>query len=299
MSRLWHTVLLLVMGTAWGLQFSMLKLAATGDISEIEILTVAMLVIAIVFSLICRARGGGYAITRERAVFLIITAALGYTVPLGAALVAAPYVPAGIITFIVSLTPVVTVVCALAARVEQVSALRMAAIALGMVAAGIIIVPEMSLPAMGMVPWLAVAAIVPLCYGVETAYVAARWPKGLDVVQVVAGEAVVAFVMMVPLYLVYGEPSRLANLWSEAGIGVAGFVAAGLVEVLLYFYLVQKAGAVFTSFATFISLFAGIGWGMALFAETHGAGTWLAVALLVAALAIIVHEGRQAEAAQS
>ena len=41
------------------------------------------------------------------------------------------------------------------------------------------------------------------------------------------------------------------------------------------------------SFATFVSLLAGIGWGILLFAETHAAWLWLAVAVLVGALVMV------------
>jgi drug/metabolite transporter (DMT)-like permease len=297
MTKALHMTLLVVMGVTWGLQFSMLKLAALADISEIEILSVSMLALALFFGAVTWARRGFFRLDRGRVVFLVITGALGYVAPLAAALVAAPHVSAGIITFIVSMTPIVTVVAALAARVERVSGLRLAAIGLGMAAAAFVIVPELTLPERGMVPWLAVVALVPLCYGIETAYVAARWPGGLDVMQVVTGETIVAGLMMAPLFVLYGEPARLLNLWSQGGIGVALFVTAGIVEVVLYFYLVQKAGAVFTSFGTFISLFAGIGWGMAIFAEAHGLMVWIAVAFLVAALALVLVDGRRPQIA--
>ena len=65
------------------------------------------------------------------------------------------------------------------------------------------------------------------------------------------------------------------------------FVAAGIIETLLYFLLIKYAGGVFVSFGTFISLFAGIAWGIALFAEVHPASTWVAVIALFASLALV------------
>ena len=57
-----------------------------------------------------------------------------------------------------------------------------------------------------------------------------------------------------------------------------------VVESVLYFYLISKTGGVFVTFAGFVSLFAGIGWGVLLFAESHGAMVWFAVGLLCVSL---------------
>jgi drug/metabolite transporter (DMT)-like permease len=292
MGNLWHMALLLVMGIAWGLHFSMLKLAAERGIEELEILTIGMFFIALFFVAIIAVRGALYRLNRDRLQFLVITGFLGYVAPLAAAAVAAAHVAAGIMTLLVSLTPIITVIIALAAKVEAVSVRRILAVGLGMAAAVLVIAPQSVLPGWGVLPWLAVVLLVPLCYGVETVYVAARWPSGLGVFQVVAGESVTAFIMLAPLLMLFGDLGRIDYVLAEGSLAIAVFVLAGLVEVLLYFYLVQKAGAVFATFGTFVSLFAGIGWGMLLFDEVHGALVWVAVALLVGALSLVLSESR-------
>lgn len=55
----------------------------------------------------------------------------------------------------------------------------------------------------------------------------------------------------------------------------------------MYFYLIRTTGGVLASFATFASLFAGIGRGMPLFAEAHGRWLRPAVFALVCALSLV------------
>ena len=65
------------------------------------------------------------------------------------------------------------------------------------------------------------------------------------------------------------------------------WVVTGLIEVVLYFYIIQHTGGVLVSFSNFISLFAGIGWGMMIFSETHGPMVWLSVVVLIGSLALV------------
>ena len=287
MRQLWLLFLLLVMGVAWGAEFSALKLAILGGHDEFTVLMIALVLISIAYFLILLARRALFRLTREIFIFLAITAMLGYLIPLLAALYAAPYLTAGIMTLIVSVTPVVTVSVALLLRTEPVSLLRISAIALSMIATLLVLLPETELPDFGVLKWMLLMTVVPLCYGVESIYVSARWPGKLDAWQMGFGEAAVAIVLLLPAYAVFGDPSSISLTWSIAETGIVLFVLAGLVNIVLYFYIIQHTGGVLVSFGSFISLFAGIGWGMLVFSERHGLAVWLAVTVLVGALALV------------
>ena len=287
MRQLWYLFLLLIMGLAWGAEFSTLKLAIAGGHDEFTVLMVALVLISVAYFLILLFRRSLFRVTREIFVFLAITAMLGYLIPLLAALYAAPYLSAGIMTLIVSLTPVVTVSVALLLRTERVSFLRIASIGLGMVATWLVLAPETELPGRGVFAWMLLMAIVPICYGVESIYVSARWPGGLDAWQVGFGEAVVAIVLLLPAYAVFGDPTSIGLSWSLAETGIVLFVLSGLINIVLYFYIIQHTGGVLVSFGSFISLFVGIGWGMLIFSERHGMMVWFAVIVLIGALVLV------------
>ncbi len=278
--------LLITMGSLWGLQFAMLKLAAQGGHSDINILMLTLVLLSIIFSTILIVRRELFSVNGKRLVFLVVTAMLGYVAPLAAALQAAPHIPAGILTMLASLAPVITILVAIVLRTEAVSLRRLAALILGACAVLMVFSPELDIRGLGMSQWLAVALVVPLCYGVESVYIAANWPKGMTTLQAITGETLIATLLIVPFFAVYGEPVTLQWAWSDTVVAISVFVLAGVFESLIYLYLIRTTGGVFVSFGAFVSLFAGIAWGMVLFSEAHSLMVWAAVAILCIALVL-------------
>ena len=287
MRRLGPLFVLFLMGAIWGLQFAVLKLAVERGRAELNVLMMALMLIAVVYVLLVAWRGRSFRLTRSRLAFFAIIGILGYILPMGATLYAAPYVSAGVLTLLASLAPMVTFAVALLLRTEPVSKIRIGAMLLGCVSAVLVLAPEAELPGYGALGWMALALIIPFCYGVESVYVAARWPEGLGVLEVGMGEALAAALLTLPFFLLFGEPFTFGVESRVADLAVLVFVLCGVVEILLYFWLVRTTGGVLVSFGTFIALFAGIAWGMIIFSETHGASVWLAVLILVAALALV------------
>ncbi|MDA0220139.1 MAG: DMT family transporter [Proteobacteria bacterium] len=280
--------LLVVMGAAWGLEFSMLKLATQAGFPGTGVLLVALALIACVYLGLIVVRRRCFRLTRAMLLFFLVIALLGYVLPLLVALWAAPHVPAGLMTLIASFTPVVAVVTALAFRTERVSPRRMIAVALGTAAAVIVVLPELELPGFGILVWLLLVFVVPATYGIESVYVSVAWPGNLDPLQVAAGQSLVALAVLLPGYLLWGEPIRYDPAWPAGQWAILAVAGCVLVEVLLYFVIIQASGGVLVNLNMYISLFAGFAWGWAIFGECHGMEVWLAVALLAAGLAFTI-----------
>lgn len=284
---LWPIVILLLMGSTWGLQFAMLKLAVEEGYDEFGVLMLALVMIAIISGAVVAIRRRYFRLNRERLIFFSVIAIIGYVLPMTATLYAAPYVPAGILSLMASLTPLFTFATALIFRTEAISKLRMAAVCLGCVSIAMVLAPQLQLPGSGTLWWLILALLIPLCYGVESIYVAANWPAGLDVIQMVFAEVLAGAIFTVPLLVMFGEPRTLILQGTMAELAIVVFVLCGVFEVYMYFYLVRTTGGVLVSFASFVSLFAGIGWGILIFSESHAISVWLAVFILCAALALV------------
>lgn len=280
---------MIVMGTMWGLQFSMLKRAGQGGYSDLTLITFALVLLSIAFLALSAVRGEMIRPERRLLAFFLITAFLGYIIPLGATLYAATVLDAGILTMIACLSPVIAVAAALVLRVESVSFRRSVAVGLGCISVGLITFPEFQVQEFGHLPWIAVAIVVPLCYGFESIYVSRFWPVGMTPLQAVTGETLVAALIVFPVFLLQGDPGLQSIKWSGAEIALLVFVAAGTIEGIAYFRIIQSSGAVFVNFGSFVGLVSGVCWGMILFNETHGPNIWIAVAILVVALALATH----------
>lgn len=287
LSRIASLSLLIAMGTMWGLQFAMLKIASQSGYSDLSVLMFALTLLSVIFTSILFLRRETFRITADRLKFLLVTSLLGYVVPLSAALYAAPHIPAGILTLIASSAPIVTVTVALLLKTEYVSKGRVIAVALGLVSIILVLFPELEAPGQGRSHWMVVALIVPIAYGIESIYIFAHWPKGMSALQAVTGETVVATALVAPIFAFFGNDLQSRVSWTQAELAILIFALTGVVESLIYFYLIRMTGGVFVSFGTFVSLFAGIAWGIFLFSEEHTLIVWLAVATLVMALFLV------------
>lgn len=285
--------LLILMGSMWGLQFSMLKLAGRGAYSDLSIVAMSLVLLSSAFLLVSWASGELFRPTRRQIPFFVVTAVLGYILPLIATLHASDRLEAGIITIVACLAPVVTLAAAPTLAAERISLTQALAVALGCASVLMIMLPELDLPGQGRIPWLLVALTIPVCYGLESVYVSRFWPQDLTPLQLVTGETLVATILVAPALLFWGEGLPNVAQWSESETGIVIFVAAGVIEGVAYFRIIQTSGVLFVNFGTFVGLITGVLWGILLFGERHGSVVWLATVVLAAALIVVFRDMAQ------
>lgn len=276
--------LLIIMGAMWGLQFAMLKMSGGGGYPEPVVLLIALGALSVIYGLMVFPNLRAFPFRWDVFRFLALASILGYAIPILAVLYAAHALPAGLLSMFACASPIVALLLAAVLRTERVTPSRVLAVILGVASITLVVGPELRLDGSGDTIWMLVALFVPIAFGIESVYLAAKWPKGLSALQAVTGETFIAALSVVPLVLFNGYGLPTSWTWTPAEIAIAVFVGAGVVESLIYFFLIQKTGAVFVNFGTFIALFAGIAWGIVLFAEAHGPTIWVAVAVLSAAL---------------
>ena len=293
----WYGLLLLVLGASWGLQFTLLKICVDARLGEFGILAGSLVLLAALYALLLTGRRAWFRPTWRHARFFLISATLGFVVPLGCVILAARDLPAGLIVLHESLTPVFIVLLALAVRSEAVSPRKVAAVAVGMSGVLLVLWPEVIGLGGSPAASLLFAFLIPIAYGADAIYVASRWPDDLSCVQVVAGEMIAGALLSLPLFLMSGEPVSFATASAVGRSALLIFVLVTFIETYLYFHLLRNAGALFISIGSFIALFAGILWGMVLNGESHPASVWLAVALVVLALYLVGTRTSQAPAA--
>ncbi|MBT6206029.1 MAG: DMT family transporter [Rhodospirillaceae bacterium] len=285
--------LLVLMGAAWGLEFSMLKLTAEAGYPPIGTLMAALAMVATAYWTVLIWRRAWFRVNCEVLLFLLMIAGLGYVLPLIAVLWAAPHVDAGLMTLIASFTPIVTVATAVLFRTETVSWRRILAVMIGLASALLVLVPQAHLPEAGILGWLLLVFVVPLTYGVESVYVSVYWPQGLTPLQIGAGQSLVALLAVIPIHFLTEDPMVYDRGWNMGQIAIVIVAACLLVEVVLYFVIIRDTGGVLVSFGMYLSLFAGIAWGVIIFAERFDALTWLAVAVLVIGLSLTMPRRQQ------
>ena len=298
-----NSLLLFLLGVAWGLQFTLLKIAADSDLDELSILSLAMLLLALAYLAVMAFGRSWFRPTLRHIRFFFVSALFGFVVPLCGVMLVAEQLSAGLIVFYESLTPLLTVLLVLLVGTERLNGSRLLAVAFGMLAVLLVLWPDLTAPGSARLESLLLALIIPFAFAVDAVYVAARWPSDLRAYQVVTGEAVMAALIFLPfcLWQALQSPEYLTSLtepwvsrsWDWGHWSVLVFVAVCFLEGYLYFYLLRRAGAVFASIASFLSLFAGIFWGMLLLGERHPPAVWIAVLLVSLALYLVNFRSNQ------
>ena len=280
---------LILFGAGWGLSAPLLKVVIGEGYRGFGILFWQHPAGAAIIFALLRLRGLGLPLRPRALRIYAAIAAFGVFVPSSATVHAAPHLPAGVLSVIVSMTPVMAFAIALALGRDRPSVPRLAGLALGVGGIALMALPGSSLPDPAMLPFVLLAIVTPLSYAVESSVVGGYASAGLDPVQAVCG----AYVLCVPvgLALALAEGTLAAP---TAGVGFGAMLLAVFVNSLVYagyVWLVGRTGAVFASQVAYLVTAFGLIWSMGLLGERYGAGLWVAFAVLFAGMALVQPRG--------
>lgn len=278
---------LVLLGLTWGMFFSLSRIAGETGIEPLVILSFTLLAEIPIFGVICMIRGRYPRLFRPASmVFYLIAGILGYMIPAILELHSAPLIGAGLLTIVVSITPIITMIVAFLMKTDVLNRRKI----FGIVLASIAMMPilfsnKLTIPIPEMAVFgLIIAGLVPICYGIYHNVISKFWPEGEDGWQLASGEAMIGCFTIMPItFLIYGfDPSPIieTGLWGV----MLGYIFLSAASIYLYFYLIDKGGPIFVSLAGFISLIAGVVFGMLFFGETHP--WWILIVLLLMVFAI-------------
>lgn len=273
--------LLFIMPVLWALHFALIKMVDAGA-DPYGALTALLCGIAFIcfvgIVITCQL----FAFTWPRVRFFAIAGVLAYAIPLFAELRAAPEIDAGILTLIVSLTPVFTVTLAIGLRQIRITYRLFFAVMAGLTGV-LILVTQNAGAGASSAGWILVACVVPLCYAIDALYVEHFWPSGLNAVQIAFGETVLSLPIVFVLLLAQGNGIATILPWFAKPDFLILCLATAF-EIILFFYLVNKVGAVLVNIATYLILPAGFFWGWLFFDEVLTLTSFVCTLFAVAAL---------------
>ncbi len=288
-----HGILLVLLGMAWGLQFTLLKVTSNAGINESNILYSAIFLLAVgyLIALICCKAMFRPSLNHIR--YFVLSSLFGFIVPLTATVFALSYISAGEIVLIESLSPVFTIAISMLLGTERVCRKRIIAVILAIIGVAILFesakVSHSNLQLTG----LTIALAVPLFWAIDYIYVANTWPTDLSTLQVVTGEAATAALLLIP-FIPLSVDSYPELSWGSGQIAIVAFVILSFFEGYLYFFLLKRAKAVFVYLASFVGLISGILWSILILAESHSMLTWIALILISGAMLIaLIGKGHQ------
>ncbi|MBT8436365.1 MAG: DMT family transporter [Gammaproteobacteria bacterium] len=279
-------IYLLFLGSSWGLYFSLLKIAVLSGISYVGIITLTTAGVGVGMTTIALLRGRKPEFSYRHNVFYLVCALSGYLVPMIAELLVIAHMPAGVLTLIVSMSPLATLLFAWAMKTDTINLPRVAGIVLGAFAIFAILLPDAHLGEAVAWHWLLIAIVVPVSYAVHHNFTARFWPPGSDSYQVACGEAIFASLLLVT-FAGFNWQWQDVQSWNQGHSAIVFMAMIALIDIYIYFELIRLKGPIYTSHANYFMVISGVLWGMVIFAERPSSLMWVSAALLMASLYLI------------
>lgn len=275
-----------MLGSLRGGATSLSKYVSINDIPPLAYSMWQSLIVALLLIPMGYARSGKFPPLRKEWRFFVICALIGIAIPNVTFFYVVQTVAAGTMAVLLTLAPIVTYTLVVALKIERLDPWRILGVTLGFGGALMIAMPQLS-GGFSISWWIIIGLLCPLGYASMSVFISHCPLRGYHLFLLVGGAHLVSFLVLLPITLASGN---MVLIWQDPGlvealIVVHGFIAAAAYS--MFFKIVELAGPVFYSFSTYIIAITGILWGWLIFAETHPAHFWLAVALIFAGLAII------------
>ena len=278
---------LLIMGTAWGLSFSLGKIAVENGAKPFGVAQFQVMFAGIVLLFVNVIRGKSTQNMRDKLGFIFCIAMLGAAIPSVLFYYAAPHVPAGVLSITVALIPLMTYGFSVPLKLETFSVVRAVGLVFGVIAICLIALPENSLPDPATLPWIFIACISALCYAIENIILGFKSAVTVGPMRLAMGMNLMAAVTLLPITILtdsYFSPSLPLKTVDYAVIGL------GLITVVAYTMFVLSValfGSVFSSKVGYIVTLTGVFWGMIIFGESPSVWIWLSLCAMIVGLALV------------
>lgn len=283
---------LLFMGTAWGLSFSLGKIAVENGAKPFGVSQFQVMFAGIILLLVTVIRKKPLSVLKDKLGFVFTVAMLGAAIPGVLFYYAAPHVPAGVLSITVALIPLMTYGFSIPLKLERFSYIRFVGLVFGVLAICLIALPENSLPDPAALPWIFIACISAFCYAVENIILGFRSALTVGPIRLAMGMNMMAAITLLPITLLTDSffiPSFPFQMVDYAVIGL------GLITVVAYTMFVLSValfGSVFSSQVGYIVTLTGVFWGMLIFEESPSLWIWLSLLAMIIGLALVTPRER-------
>ena len=278
-----NIALLFILSSLWALHFSLVKLVEADD-SPLTILVSLLAVLCALFFILLLLQNKLFKFTFKKSLFFSVAGMFAYIIPLSVEFIVAPKIEAGILTLIVSAVPVFTLIVIWIFRLLNVTVKLVIGTLSGL--AGLLILFYGNNDNTSVSIWTVYALIIPLSYAFDAIFMEKFWPRNLDSTQVAFGETTASLIFVILLSIFYGNKYYDHFQWfTISSFWILAFVT--FIEVWLFFYILNKVGAVFVNLSSYLVMPAGFLWGFLIFGETFTSIKFISTLLICISIFMI------------
>jgi drug/metabolite transporter (DMT)-like permease len=225
-------------------------------------------------------KGEKLALGRVHLFSYLVIGALAVGIPMSLLTYAAPHLPAGLQTIVLALSPPLTFLLGMLARIERFRLPGLLGLAFGFVGVLVIIITlGLAASAPDAWQWFALSLIAPLLFACSNLAAALMRPPLSSSLSMAAGVLLGSSAMLIPMMVIAGQ----ASVPTGAG-AVAALMAAGINAVffVLFFEIIRLAGPTFFAQFNYLAVLAGVAWSIAIFGERLSIYFFVAMLLMFA-----------------
>jgi len=172
MALIWPYVLLIILGCGWGLTIPLTVISVRNGFGHLGIIFWQFFIIMVVFGLRQIFLNKKLSLARSSLRVFCVIAFIGTIFPNSASLIAASYLPGGILSILIATVPMFAFPIALLFGIDKFGFLRLLGIIFGFLGVYLLIAPKAALPDPSVVWVIPIALIAPMFYGLEGNFVA-------------------------------------------------------------------------------------------------------------------------------
>ena len=281
-------LLIFIAGINFSFLFSVNKVAAEAGVPFFAYVFWYALGAGLVLAIVTAIRGELPKLDRAHLKAYGVAAALGFAFPFALLAFVAPKLPSGVAVLLVILTPAFTYLFSLLARLERLHIMSIGGLVLGITGVLFIVVPSGSLPQAEMAGWFLLALLAPICFAGLNVYVEIVRPPETPSLSLAVGILFSSALMLLPLMLATGQFYIFPGPVRDGDLALLGAVVINILMWPLFYEIIKRTGAFLMSMINVVGVVVGIVWSMVFFAERHSGFIWLAGALMLTGLGLIL-----------
>jgi drug/metabolite transporter (DMT)-like permease len=284
-------LMLLSAAAIYGAVFTVNKLAAKAGVPALAYSFWQSFGAGLVLWIALTLSGERLGVSRRDIISYIVIGALVIGLPISLLTYIAPKLPAGVMTLVLALSPPITFVISVLARVEGFRWLGLVGLLFGFAGVVLIVAPGATLGGTEAWKWFLLALLAPVMFAGSNVAAAVLPPPASSSVTTATGVLFGSALVLLPMMLVSGQ-TWLPQQIDSGAIATLLAIAINAVFLMLFLEIIRRAGPVFFAQFNYLAVLAGVAWGALIFGERLSIYIFSAMALMFVGMFLSGYRGR-------
>ncbi|WP_137700784.1 DMT family transporter [Marimonas lutisalis] len=280
-------VLLIIVGATWGMTNPLAKISVSTGYSPLGIMFWQLVIVISFAGFVLVMRGHRLPLHRKALVLYAVIALTGTLIPDFLLYTSAAHIPAGILSIIMAVSPMIALPMALLIGIERFDMRRTIGTVLGLGAVVLMVGPKDGLAG----PTETVFALVALCsaafYAVQGNFII--WYSQTDIgpMRMLVGSSALGLLVITPFVVATDQFIDPRGIWTSVEWAIVGTGGLHALAYAGYLALIAQSGPVFASQVAYVVTATGMLWSILLLSEGYSNWVWLSFVLVMIAIRLV------------